>query len=177
MAPSIIRRLGPADAEVWRTIRLAALEGAPDAFGQTLENAAAQPLSHFAKAVAGPDPIFAAFAHAAAIGTASVYTIAGPKTAHRGMLWGMYVAPAFRAHGVGGQLIDAVLEYSRGYFEQVHLRVVAGNAGAYALYRKQGFEAYGIEPRALCYKGRYHDEIMMVRMLGSKTIGAGGGHG
>ncbi|WP_419183232.1 hypothetical protein [Ralstonia solanacearum] len=39
-----------------------------------------------------------------------------------------------------------------------------------ALYRGVGFEAFGVEPRALCVGGRFYDEAHMVLRLD-----AGGG--
>jgi ribosomal protein S18 acetylase RimI-like enzyme len=160
-----VRRLTAGDAEIWRAIRLQALQDAPEAFGQTYEHAVAQPLETFAKTVGSASPVMAAFADGKAIGTAGIYTIDGPKTAHRGMLWGMYVAPEFRGQRVGDRLVEAAIGAVGPEIGQVHLRVVTENVAAYKLYRRLGFVAYGIEPRALSYKGRFYDETMMVRML------------
>ena len=164
-----IRRLGPADAAIWRAIRLEALKAAPEAFGQSYEHAAAQPIEHFQRGVSGTHPIFAAFAGASAVGTAGFYVMDGPKVAHRGMLWGMYVAPSHRGTGLARRLIETVIQYAEAQVEQIHLHVVTVNATAYSLYRKMGFVPYGIEPRALRYDGRDYDETLMVRMLDRPT--------
>ncbi|MFM9939090.1 MAG: N-acetyltransferase family protein [Hyphomicrobiaceae bacterium] len=160
-----IRRLSVDDADIWRAIRLEALQSAPEAFGQTYAHAVAQPLESFAKTVGSPNPLMAAFAGDRAIATAGIYTIDGPKSAHRGMLWGMYVAPQYRGKQVGEKLVEAAIAAVAPDIRQVHLRVVTENVVAYKLYRRLGFVAYGIEPRALSYNGRYYDETMMVRML------------
>jgi ribosomal protein S18 acetylase RimI-like enzyme len=166
MGPSIVvRRLTQEDVEIWRTIRLEALRKAPEAFGQTYEAAAAEPIAYFASQLAAPGPIFAAFADGTAVGTAGIYRVEGPKTAHRANLWGVYVATAHRRMGVGRKLVLAALEHGGVSLEQVHLRVVADNTAAYGLYREMGFAPYGIEPRALRFNGRYFDEILMVRFL------------
>ena len=170
MTHPTIRRLGPADAALWREIRLAALHSAPEAFGQTFEHASAQPFEHFERAVSGPHPIFAAEIHGGLVGSAGFYVMDGPKTSHRGQLWGMFVAPEHRKAGIGKALIEAVLGYARGRVDQVHLTVVAENAGAYRLYRRMGFQAYGLEPRALRYNGRDYDEILMVRALDAAVL-------
>lgn len=157
-----VRPLGPDDVETWRTIRLEALRLAPEAFGQTYEYAAAQPIEHFSSGVGRPDPIFCAFRGCEAVGTAGFYVMGGAKMSHRGQLWGMYVTPAARGRGIGQALIRAVIAHARPRVEQVHLHVVTTNDTAYRLYRRMGFQPYGIEPRALRYNGRYYDETMMV---------------
>jgi ribosomal protein S18 acetylase RimI-like enzyme len=45
---------------------------------------------------------------------------------------------------------------------------VQDNAAAPALYRGLGFEAYGVEPRALKSAAGYADEVLMVRFLASR---------
>lgn len=165
MADWLIRRLTLADAEAWRKLRLDALKGAPEAFGQSFEHASLQPFEHFERAVSGPHPIFAAEIEGVLVGSAGFYVMDGPKTSHRGQLWGMYVAPEHRKAGIGKALMAAVIGYARGRVDQVHLTVVADNAGAYRLYRRLGFQAYGIEPRALRYGGCDFDEILMVHII------------
>ncbi len=89
----------------------------------------------------------------------------GLKVSHVGELWGMFVAPGHRKSGIGQALINAVIAHARGRVDQVHLTVVAENAGACRLYRRIGFQACGVEPRALRYDGRDFDEILMVRTI------------
>jgi ribosomal protein S18 acetylase RimI-like enzyme len=174
-----IRRLGPGDGEIWRLIRLEALAGAPEAFGQTHDFAASQPTTSFEKAVSSPNPIVAAIAGDRPVGTAGIYVIDGPKSAHRGMLWGIYVTPDLRDQGLARRLIEAVIAVAPAGIEQLHLRVVADNHVAYRLYRRMGFVAYGIEPRALRWNGRDYDETMMLLDLSrhSEVRSLRGSHG
>lgn len=161
----VIRQFSADEAIVWRTIRLEALRNAPEAFGQTAEHAESQAMHHFEQTVSGPYPPFGAFVGDTPVGTAGFYILGGPKMSHRGMLWGMYVAPSHRRLGVGRRLIAAIIDHARGKVDQIHLHVVTTNTAAYDLYRRMGFVAYGIEPRALRYGGRDYDEAMMVLML------------
>lgn len=164
--PFTIRRLVEADAELWRAIRLEALQNAPVAFGQTYAQAAAKPLDYFRQGTAGTNPIFAAIAGETAVGSAALAIQDGSKRAHKADLWGMYVAPAHRGTKLGVRLIEAAFDHARVTgVTQVHLHVVSDNSAAYLLYRRMGFMPYGVEPRALRHDGRYHDEIVMVRML------------
>ena len=104
----------------------------------------------------------------------------GPKTSHRGVLWGMFVASEHRKSGIGQALIEAVIAYASDRVDQIHLTVVAENAGAFRLYRRLGFQVYGVEPRALRYNGRDYAEILMVHTVDTATSqrqDAGGKHG
>lgn len=161
----VIRPFSADEAVAWRTIRLEALRNAPEAFGQTAEHAESQGLQHFEQTVSGRFPPFAAFEGGTPVGTAGFYILDGPKMSHRGMLWGMYVAPSHRRLGIGCRLISAIIDHARGKVDQIHLHVVTTNTAAYDLYRRMGFLAYGIEPRALRYGGRDYDEAMMVLLL------------
>jgi ribosomal protein S18 acetylase RimI-like enzyme len=49
--------------------------------------------------------------------------------------------------------------------QQLTLSVVQGNDAALALYKRCGFETYGVEPRALKSTTGYADEVLMVRFL------------
>ncbi len=85
--------------------------------------------------------------------------------AHKGTLWGMYVRPAARQAGVGRRLVEAVIDHARTRVELIDLRVVSENRAARRLYARLGFEEYGVEKRAAKYQGRYHDDVLMAKML------------
>ena len=98
----VIRQLSSADANDvadYRTIRLAALKDAPDAFGSTYEAEVGLSTEAFAERLA-TTIVLGAYA-----GTGSDARIVGmvgfkqqtiAKLAHKGFLWGFYVAPAAR---------------------------------------------------------------------------------
>ena len=159
-----VRRLGEADVEDYRTIRLEALELAPEAFGSTLAREQAFSRADFLARLTG-GLVFGAFEGEALAGIAGLVVEAGAKERHKGTLFGMYVRPGARGRGVGLALVEAVLAAAEGLVEQVLLAVVADNAAARLLYERCGFSAYGVEPRALKFNGRYFDEVLMVRPL------------
>jgi ribosomal protein S18 acetylase RimI-like enzyme len=163
--PLAVRRLGPTDAEAYRAIRLSALRTEPDAFGSTHELEAARPLEHFAERLA-TSHVFAADDGTALVGMVGLWPQNGPKDAHKGLVWGFYVEPWARRHGVARALLAALLAAAPDVVEQLHLSVVATNAGAIALYESVGFTRYGLEPRALKSASGYVDEVLMVRFLG-----------
>jgi ribosomal protein S18 acetylase RimI-like enzyme len=96
---------------------------------------------------------------------AGFYRESSPKERHKGMLWGMYVAPDARRFRLGAELVQAVLDHAAGEVEQVRLAVSNGNAAAIGLYERLGFVAYGHEPRALKGPNGYSDDLLMVRFL------------
>ena len=116
----------------------------------------------------------AASGGAALDGVAGFLVPEGPKLRHKGVLWGMYVRPQARRSGVAAPLLARVLDHARGAVEEVQLAAVASNAAAVRLYEAAGFEAYGVERRALEVKGLYHDEVLMAVRFGGRGAPAGG---
>ena len=159
-----IRRLEPADAALYREIRLEALLNDPAAFGSTFERENAQPLSWFEAAI-GRAAIFGAFLDGKLAGIAGFSAQEASKQAHKGVLWAMYVRSTARGAGVGKQLVAAVIDHARGRVEMVQLTVVSENEAACRLYKAMGFVEYGFEKRALKQGGRYYDEFLMVNFL------------
>ena len=159
-----IRRLEPADAALYRDIRLEALRLNPEAFGSTFERENAQPLSWFEAAISRTD-IFGGFLDGTLVGIAGFAVQEGPKHAHKGVLWAMYVRNAARRSGLGKILVTAVLDHARRRVEMVQLGVGSENEAARRLYEAMGFVAYGYEKRALKHDGRYYDEVLMVKFL------------
>jgi ribosomal protein S18 acetylase RimI-like enzyme len=159
-----IRRLMPADARLYREIRLEALQKAPEAFGSTFEHECSQLLAQFVDALTKAD-VFGAFRETDLLGMAGYITQAGAKQAHKGLLWGMYVRSIARGTGVAKRLVEAVLGHARERVELVQLAVVSENEAAQRLYRSCGFVAYGHEVHALKQGGRYYDEVLMAVAL------------
>lgn len=155
-----IRRLMPADAGLYREIRLEALRLSSEAFGSSFEQEGSQPLHYFQETLAKAD-VFGAFVETALVGVAGFRVQAGAKQAHKGLLWGMYVRPDARGTGAGKCLVEAVLDHARERVELVQLTVVSDNEAAQRLYRSCGFVAYGHEVHSLMQGGRYYDELLM----------------
>jgi ribosomal protein S18 acetylase RimI-like enzyme len=167
-APIQIRRLGPADAAIYRDIRLEALRQSPEAFGSTFETERCKPLAFFEGRIS-TSGVFGAFDHAALVGVAGLLIREGAKESHKGMLWGMYVRSSARKAGVGRRLVEAVIEFARTRVELVHLTVVSENETARRLYARMGFLEYGIERKALKQGSRYYDEVLMARDFAAES--------
>lgn len=162
-----IRRLVQADSVLYRGIRLEALQGSPEAFGSSFEFETGQPLSWFADRLAG-STVLGAFHGGQLVGTAGFAIQQGPKRAHKGLLWGMYVRPDARKASVGRRLVEAVCDLAGQQVELIQLTVVRDNVQARSLYAKMGFLEYGLETNALKHHDRYYDEYLLAKNLSEK---------
>jgi RimJ/RimL family protein N-acetyltransferase len=159
-----IRRLTADDAAIYHEIRLEGLRLDPDAFSSTLEREEAQPMDWFIERL-GVYDVLGAFHDGELVGTAGFAAQHGPKTGHKGFLWGMYVRPGWRRQGVGRQLIQAIIELARERVEILQISSVSGNEASRRLYASMGFVEYGVEKKAYKYNGRYFDDILMAMDL------------
>jgi GNAT superfamily N-acetyltransferase len=104
-----IRRLAPADAALYRDIRLEGLRCDPEAFGSTFEAENARPLAFFSDRIGG-STTFGAFHGSELVGIAGLLIHEGQKGAHKGLLVGMYVRPGARKAGVARRLVETIVE-------------------------------------------------------------------
>jgi ribosomal protein S18 acetylase RimI-like enzyme len=159
-----MRHLSSDDAARYRDIRLEALRRDPDAFSSTIEDEGDEPLAFFVDRLAR-STVFGAFRGDELVGIAGFFVQPGRKHRHKGMLVGMYVRPAARGVGIGRRLVEAVVDHARGRVELIELSVISDNRAARALYANLGFVVYGVEKHAAKYQGRYHDDLLMAKML------------
>ena len=162
-----VRRLGAADAAAYRALRLDALKRHPCAFRASFDEEAGQSLQEFAARLAA-DAIFGGFCDGALCGLAGLEIPQASNKRHKGTLFGVYVCPERRRAGLGAALVGAVIEHARGRVEQLHAAVVITADPARALYHKLGFQAYGLEPRALKVGDQVFDqELLILRLDGA----------
>lgn len=166
-----IRVLDDFDVQVYKEVRLRALQSDPDSFGSTYEQEATRPLSAFIERIQHTKDRFTLGCFDDSnklVGTVNFVRENRLKTAHKGNIYGMYIEPRFRRQGLGKALVLALIERAvkecEG-LEQIHLAVVSNNESAKRLYTSLGFEVYGVEPHALKFDGQYFDEELMVLRL------------
>ena len=139
----VVRRLRSDDVDLFRTVRLAALEDSPDAFGETLEGAYAA--DWHARTTGGATlsdrAVFLAVADDVPIGMVFVRCGASPDPAFLG---GMWVSPEFRRHGIGRALVQHGVAFLRSAGQvDVSLWVTRGHSEALVFYRSLGFRETG----------------------------------
>jgi ribosomal protein S18 acetylase RimI-like enzyme len=161
-----IRRLVPADAAAFQSLRLGGLRECPSAFASSYEEEYELALDVVAERLqAGADRVvLGALSGPVLAGIVGVEREALLKLSHKAHIWGFYVAPAFRRQGIGRRLVDAALQhaYAMPGVRQVNLSVDAANTPAIALYEAAGFTTFGVERAFMHVDGIAQDERHMV---------------
>ena len=165
-----IRLLDAADAAAFQQLRLRALLDTPDAFASSHAEEKDTPLAEVARRLE-PRPgggVLGAFDGDALVGTVGLRRDSRAKFAHKGVVWGMYVAPAARGHGLARELMVALIALARQTpgFAKLDLVADSMNVAAIALYESLGFVVFGREHDAMRLAGRAHDDLHMALHLG-----------
>ena len=145
--PVRIRRIRDRDLPRFRALRLRSLAHDPMAFGST-----------HARELAFPADVWTQRVHRAAVASdQSIWLAETPNRQLAGMVgmfphegslhvFGMWVDPRFRGHGVGGRLLDRLLRWAGEARPRATLRLSVNPAqtAAVQLYRARGFAETGV---------------------------------
>ena len=167
----VLRLLEPSDADAFQSLRLEGLVRQPTSFRATCEEEAAQSQGDLARRLT-EQAVFGAFIDGELCGIAGFAQASQAKKRHKGELWGVYVRPGARREGLGGALVGSVIEHARRQVAQLHATVAMTNQPARRLYRRLGFEPYGLEPRGLKVGGGYLDQELLLLLLDAAASGA-----
>jgi GNAT superfamily N-acetyltransferase len=156
-----IRSLTSKDAAAFQVLRLRSLRESPEAFGSSYDEEVSKPLTAVAErleAALRPNAriVFGAFAEGTLIGVIGCAQESRVKSRHKAVVWGMYVTPEARGHGVGRALLDRVVAEARGWpnVERIVLSAVERANAARALYLAAGFKPYAREVDAFRQSGK-----------------------
>jgi len=128
---------------VFRDVRLAALQGAPYAFGSTYERERSTEEGSWRERLGNREQIVAEVDGEVA-GTAAGIASDGDPAGRTAALISMWVAPHARGRGVGTRLVNSVVDWAkRGGYDAVFLWVTEGNEVAERLYERCGFVRTG----------------------------------
>ncbi|WP_174616074.1 GNAT family N-acetyltransferase [Virgibacillus ihumii] len=169
----IIRLLEPSDADKYWQLRLEALKQNPEAFAVSYDEAMERenPIESTAQRL-GENCTFGAFNDEELVGMVTLLQQQSPlKLKHKAHLLAMYVSPKMRGEGVGEQLLVEAIHYAEsiGAIEILQLAVVTSNEKTIRLYKKLGFEVFGLEKRALKFGDTYYDEELMALSLKTES--------
>jgi RimJ/RimL family protein N-acetyltransferase len=162
----LVRRLTPADATLYRSLRLRALREHPDAFTSSWEDDRQQPLEAAAARLA-KEAFWGAYQGSELYGIVGLERESRSKNRHKATVVGMYVAPEATGQGLGRALMQALLAHARSVgVQSLVLTVTDGNPAATRLYESVGFRSFGIEPDAIRVEGHSYAKNHMHLDLG-----------
>jgi len=164
-----VRRLTPDDAPAYRALRLRGLLEHAEAFTSSFDEDSAKPLAVTARRLAAEsgDTVWGAFSGGTLVGVVGLGREPRMKIRHKGVVFGMYVAPEHGRRGIGAALLDHLIGEARRDpdLRQLTLTVTDGNDGARMLYERAGFRSFGVEPSAVRVGDRFHGKHHMILFL------------
>lgn len=159
-----IRRIAPAEIDVFRRIRLEALRCEPASFASRFEDWATLPNEEWRQRL--NDPVFVAFSKSEPIGIMKLVRFRPHKMAHRATLVSVYVRKSERGTGIAAGLLSVVSDHARYLgILQLELAVNAENSAALCFYQRHGFVEFGRIPAGVLDGDREIDDVIMVRRL------------
>lgn len=135
-----LTRIGPADWETFREVRLASLAESPAAFGSRYADWVDAPVERWQSRLAQVSFNLVAREGTHVVGVASGQVVDDEWVE----LISMWVAPAMRGTGAAGQLIDRVVEWAAESSRSTFLMVHSDNTRARTAYERTGFVDVGV---------------------------------
>jgi GNAT superfamily N-acetyltransferase len=167
--PITVRQIKPTEGASLRAIRLRALADSPEAFGSTLAETEARPMSYWDMRARGDtgdqrSTLFVAEDAGQWIGLVGGFV--DREGEDRGAeLISMWVDPAYRGRGVGRRLVERVVAWAREHGASgVSLWVTGGNSAAETLYAHCGFRRTG-ETQPHPSQPSLHEQRMVLQLL------------
>lgn len=153
------------DLDAFRELRLEALRDYPSFFGSEYETNKIQPEEFWVGRMYldnDDGKVFVAEVDGQLAGMCGIMLGTSPKTRHNGTIWGVYVRRGWQGQHIARELIELCANWGREHgVRQLKLAVQAGNTSAIRCYTSCGFSMYGIDPQAICFEGKYYDELLM----------------
>lgn len=161
------RKLRPEESAANRIIRLECLKNYPVNFGSDYQIEKGKEKLFFQPHIEIRNPkifMVGAFFDGRLIAISGFCRYDTLKTKHRGRIIQVYVKPEFQGRNIGFSIIENTLEkaFRLNEMEQVEIDVLTTNTTAERLYRKLGFNEYGIQKNYLKIGNEYLDHKMMV---------------
>lgn len=165
---STIRILNEKDVNESKKIRLEGLKNSPTNFGSSFEEESLFTNDIWESRLSNKNAItFGAFIDIKLVGVITLILNTRIKTKHTAEIHAMYVSELHQNEGIGYKLINELLNYSKENtnIELLMLSVEKENIHAINLYKKTGFIEFADFPLALKIDDKYHNFIMMNRVI------------
>jgi len=161
-----IRLLTAEDKQAYHYLHLKSLREEPRAFLHHADDALQWSLEHFVRRFMRGKTAGAFFIDQL-VGFASLNQYEGRKVRHKGNIGPVYVVPQYRGKGLASHMLQKLEEEARkDGIEHLMLSTDAANEANVRLYRKLGYEPWGVEKHILKLDdGSYVDDVVMLKML------------
>jgi RimJ/RimL family protein N-acetyltransferase len=160
-----VRRLPPESWKEVRDLRLRALKTDPMAFGSSYEEEEKLPEEEWKRRM--KEALFAVSDENKIVGTITYLFNDRPKTKHIARIFGVYVDPKYRGHGIGKQLLERTLQLIQENKDivKIQLFVNKDQEVAVRLYRNNGFEIVGQMKKEIKVGDEFYDELIMEKLI------------
>ncbi|WP_082684174.1 GNAT family N-acetyltransferase [Lentibacillus amyloliquefaciens] len=163
-----IRLLEADDAATYKNLRLEALLNSPAAFPASYDEVQADATEKYKVRFQSENiHTFGAFEADDLVGVVTLEQETKKKTAHRTIIWGLYVTPYNRESGTGKKLMHTAIDYAKSLegVEQIFLSVIIKRTTSESLFYAMGFVPLGRHRRAVKLGGKYYDEEYMIMRI------------
>lgn len=158
-----IVKLTANDVDVFRQMRLEALQKEPMAFASSYDDWVALPQAVWINRMT-EDPVFVAFRQGAPVGMMGLLRERPSKMAHRASLIMVYVRDTERGSGAATALLASADHYAgENGISQLELSASAQNPTALRFYQREGFVEIGRIPAGFRHAGKDIDDVLMMR--------------
>lgn len=162
------RMMKPEDAEIFRPVRLAALQEAPLDFESAYEFESRMLIPELQQLMQ-QHAIVGGFSAGVLKGFAIIDAVRMPRISHRARLSSIYVSPDMRGTGAAVSMLEWMLKEFSRFFSLYRLGVRTENERAIAFFKKLGFVDMGVEPHSMLVgeedgKKQWVDELQMYWM-------------
>lgn len=155
-----IKKLTSEHWDLYKKIRLEALEESPHNFVSTFEDEVTKTEDDIKDHLIHND-IFDCFSNDVLVGTIEYNILPQEKVSHKIIIYGVYVSPESRGNKIAENLLSKMLAQLEGWVKILKLTCLIDNLKAVNLYKKFGFTVYAIEKRSLKIGDKYCDEYLL----------------
>ncbi len=162
-----IRKLLPDESMVYRHLRLQCVKNFPEYFTTDYQDEKTKKKLFFQPYIETSNTdnfVIGAFHNDNLIGISGFKRHQRKKINHAGIIIQVYVNPEYQGQHIGSKMIKATLSeaFKISGIEQIEIGVISTNQKADKLYKKLGFEEFGLHKNFLKIDGQYYDHKMMI---------------
>lgn len=163
----LIRKLLPNESNSYRKLRLQCLKNYPNYFTTNYEDEKTKEKLFFQHYIEQSDKnnfVIGAFHDKHLIGISGFKRHEAKKINHSGIIIQVYVNSEYQGRNIGSNIIKYTLDeaFKIDGIEQIEIGVISINDNAENIYRKIGFEAFGLQKNFLKIDNLYYDHKMMM---------------